>query len=90
MTATEMIPAVGQAVLVNFDQIDVACIVRDAEMVYGRMRLRIEPLLGTGSRWIETSRISAKLDQNVADSAAKLKIEYLAAIGTGFMPSKQR
>ena len=59
MTAKEMIPTIDQDVLVNFDQIDVACIVRDVKSSYGRVRLLVEPVAGSGRQWVETSRLRA-------------------------------
>jgi hypothetical protein len=57
MTANEMIPSVGQAVLVNFDQINIACIIRDVKTSYGRVRLLVEPISGVGQQWVEISRL---------------------------------
>ena len=57
MTATEMIPAVGQTVMVACESMRVACLVQDVKMSYGRPRLRVRPLSGEGDQWIEMTRL---------------------------------
>lgn len=59
MTATQMIPAVGQDVMVRMESLSVSCKVLDVKCSYGRPRLLIAPLSGGGQQWIETSRITA-------------------------------
>jgi hypothetical protein len=58
MTTLEMLPAIGSQVNVRFEQITVACTVRDAKYSYGRPRLLIEPKDGNGQQWVELSRIT--------------------------------
>lgn len=57
MTATEMIPAVGQQVSVRFEELLIDCVVADVKQSWGKTRLQITPLLGTGTQWIELSRL---------------------------------
>ena len=58
MTATEMIPAVGATVLVACESLNIACIVADVKMSYGRPRLLVRPITGNGQQWVELQRIS--------------------------------
>jgi hypothetical protein len=58
MTATELMPAVGQQVSVRFEDCQVFCTVLDAKCSYGRPRLLIQPISGDNSQWVELSRIS--------------------------------
>jgi len=57
LTATEMIPAVGQRVYVRFESCRVLCTVQDVKCSYGRPRLFVTPVAGDGSQWIELSRV---------------------------------
>ncbi len=57
MTAREMIPAVGATVYVAFEQIAFACTVRDVKTAWGKPRLLVAPLQGTGEQWVELPRI---------------------------------
>ena len=47
----------GAEVLVRFEDLHIACRVRDSKMAYGRPRLLVEPLAGVGQQWIELSRL---------------------------------
>ena len=64
MTATQMIPAVGQDVMVRMESLAVACRVEDVKSSYGRARLLVAPLSGSGRQWIETSRITAVVNDS--------------------------
>lgn len=67
MTANEMIPAVGRKVLVRFEDLEVLCIVRDVKTAWNRPRLRIEPVSGTGSQWVELGRVRLSLPEWLED-----------------------
>ena len=64
-TVTEMLSAIGTHVLVSFEAVRIECRVTDAKNSYGRVRLQVSPVAGSGSQWIETGRIAARV---VADS----------------------
>lgn len=61
MTATEMIPAVGQTVNLRAEGLLILCNVTDVKFVWGKPRLEITPVSGTGRRWVELSSISVEL-----------------------------
>ena len=65
MTAKEMIPAVGQDVYVIFEEIRVACTVRDVKHVWGRVRLLVEPVGGLGKQWVEMQRVGIVQNQTM-------------------------
>jgi hypothetical protein len=73
-TVQEMQPAIGAAVLVQFESLSVRCIVSDAKSAYGRVRIQVQPESGQGSQWVELSRIRPSLNpEDAADVAAQLK-----------------
>jgi len=57
MTATEMIPAVGHTVEVAFESITVTCRVIDVKSSWGKPRLKVVPVSGAGSQWVELPRV---------------------------------
>lgn len=57
-TANQMLPAIGQAVLVRFEDLTLECRVLDVKSSYGRIRLSVSPVSGYGTQWVEMSRIS--------------------------------
>ena len=59
MTVNEMSAAVGQKVLVRFEELHIECRVVDVKMSYGRPRLLVKPDAGTGWQWVELSRVVA-------------------------------
>lgn len=58
-TVQQLIPAIGQDVMVRFESIVVACKVVDAKNSWGKVRVQIVPMSGTGTQWIELERIQA-------------------------------
>lgn len=42
---------------VQFDGLEVLCHIRDVKPSYGRLRVRVEPVHGRGSQWINASRV---------------------------------
>ena len=63
MTATEMMPAVGETVKVRFEDLQITCKVVDVKMSWGRPRLQIEPLAGEGRQWVELGRVTELVRQ---------------------------
>jgi hypothetical protein len=57
MTATQMVPAIGQIVRVRFEDLKVTAKVVDVKTAWGRPRLQIEPVAGEGRQWIELGRV---------------------------------
>lgn len=57
MTCNQMLPAVGATVQVRCNGLIVACEVRDVKNSYGKPRLHVSPLAGSGAVWVELSRI---------------------------------
>ena len=58
-TATQMLPAIGQTVRAQFEDLIIEVRVSDVKSSYGRVRLLVSPVAGTGSQWIEVSRLRA-------------------------------
>jgi len=57
VTATQMIPAVGQRVVVRCEDLRVSCVVQDVKTSYGQPRLLVVPVAGVGSQWVELGRV---------------------------------
>jgi len=62
LTVNTMRPSIGQTVLVRFESIAVKCTVTDAKSAYGRIRLEVRPVSGTGSQWVELDRIAGPVE----------------------------
>ena len=60
MTATEMLPAIGTTVMVRFEDLMVACLVKDVKSSWGKARLLVLPIAGEGTQWVEMGRVSGK------------------------------
>ena len=56
-TVGELSPAIGQDCYVLFEQLTIACRVADVKTSYGRVRLLVTPLSGSGSQWVELGRL---------------------------------
>jgi hypothetical protein len=52
MTATQAVALVGHQVVVRFEEINVACTVKDVKQSYGGWRFKVTPQLGSGEQWI--------------------------------------
>ena len=61
-TATQMLPAIGQTVRAQFEDLTIDTHVLDVKSSYGRVRLLVSPVSGTGQQWIEVSRLRAAPD----------------------------
>jgi hypothetical protein len=57
-TAREMIPALGAHVLVRFESLTVECWVKDVKNAWGKPRLLIVPVVGSGEQWVELGRVT--------------------------------
>lgn len=60
MTATEMIPAVGEPVRVRFEDLWIDATVVDVKNVWGKARLLIRPVAGQGQQWVELGRLETR------------------------------
>lgn len=58
MTANEMIPAVGHTVLVAFEQLQITGKILDVKTAWGHPRFLVTPSNGTGSQWVEITRVN--------------------------------
>jgi hypothetical protein len=56
-TAKQMIPAVGETVIVRVESFQVRMRILDAKSAYGNVRLLVTPVTGEGEAWIDCSRI---------------------------------
>lgn len=56
-TVRQLFPAIGTTVSVQFESIQVQCVVTDAKNAYGKVRLFVTPVAGTGEQWIELERL---------------------------------
>jgi hypothetical protein len=65
-TAVEMLPALGQYMYVRFESISVLSRVVNVKQSYGRVRIQIVPVNGEGEQWVELSRISSVMSDEVA------------------------
>lgn len=59
MTVAEMSKAIGMRVSVRMESIQVTCLITDAKMSYGELRLKIQPTDGIGSQWISSARVTS-------------------------------
>ena len=71
LTATEMIPEVGQRVYIRFESCRVLCVVRDVKCSYGRPRLEVTPVAGDGGQWVELSRVLETVPAETTKKQAK-------------------
>lgn len=63
-TVNELLPAIGATVMVRFEAVYVPCVVHDAKSSYGRERLKIEPVGGSGTQWVELGRVTRVCGQS--------------------------
>lgn len=57
MTANQMTAAIGQTVRIRFESLVIDCKILDVKCSWGKPRFLVEPLTGSGSQWVEESRI---------------------------------
>lgn len=58
MTAAQQAKLLGQEISVRCESLLVTCTIVDIKQAYGRMRFQVAPVNGSGSIWVEDSRIS--------------------------------
>jgi hypothetical protein len=59
VSVKEMAELIGRHMSVSFESVAITCKVIDLKMAYGRPRLLVAPVAGSGQQWIETSRVLA-------------------------------
>ena len=57
MTAIEIAALIGQRVEVRIEMVQVECVVLDVKLAYGATRFLIQPIKGSGSQWVDISRV---------------------------------
>ena len=63
-TALQMLPAIGARVFVNCELLRVECEVKDVKNSWGKPRLLIAPISGTGQQWVEMGRVTLPVTGN--------------------------
>lgn len=58
MTASELIKVIGKPATVRIESLSIACVITDCKQVYGSVRYQVQPVAGSGSQWIDASRVS--------------------------------
>jgi 2-keto-3-deoxy-galactonokinase len=53
-----MTPALGAHVNVRFEDLIIECWVKDVKNSYGKPRLLIVPVVGSGEQWVELGRVT--------------------------------
>ena len=57
MTAKQQAKLLGQEVGVRCESLLVSCTIQDIKQAYGRYRFQVCPVNGSGSMWVEESRL---------------------------------
>lgn len=57
LTVQTMQSSIGKTVQLRFESLRVSAEVIDAKSSYGKVRLLVKPIAGSGQQWIEESRI---------------------------------
>ncbi len=60
MTAAEMARVIGEKCTVRCEGFAIGMKVIDVKQAYGRLRVLVEPLNGTGQQWVDTDRVIAR------------------------------
>jgi hypothetical protein len=60
MTTSELAPLIGRRVSAKFESLWVECTILECKQAYGRVRLLISPLEGSGEQWVDETRILAE------------------------------
>ena len=81
-TAQEMLPAIGNTVLVSMRKLSIRCTVLDVRQVYGQMQLNVAPSDSDskGTQWVSMSRIRAanSIDAATAIERNRIRCELVA------------
>jgi hypothetical protein len=51
-------PEIGTQVYIAFESVRVLCIVKDSKTAYGRKRIQVQPVNGTGLQWVALDRLN--------------------------------
>lgn len=62
-TAKGMSVAIGQLVSIRMESLNIECEIMDVKSAYGKARLLVKPVSGTGEQWIELGRVLRALVQ---------------------------
>jgi len=57
MSMKEAAEMIGKVVHIRFEDITVRCAISDAKYAYGCTRYQVEPMEGSGSQWVDSSRV---------------------------------
>jgi|GEM_PF-2946704 hypothetical protein len=61
MTVTELNKTIGKTVMFSAGALSFTCYVKDAKIGYGQPRFLIQPVAGSGERWVEVSSLVPNL-----------------------------
>lgn len=56
-TVKGLAPAIGQIVLVRFEEVKITCEIVDVKNSWNKVRVLVAPVNGVGTQWIELGRI---------------------------------
>ena len=62
LTLAQQSKLLGQETGVRCESLLVACTIQDIKTAYGRMRFQVSPVNGSGSMWVEDSRLVGLVD----------------------------
>lgn len=65
-TALDMLPAIGAQVSVRCEQMQIACTVKNVKNSWGKPRLLVTPVAGSGEQWVEMERVTVRWKQGDA------------------------
>jgi len=57
MSILELAAMIGSIRNIRFESVHVPCTIVDVAQAYGRTRIQVSPVNGTGRQWVETDRI---------------------------------
>ena len=58
MSTIEMMKAIGELALLRVEKFQVQVLIEDAKREYGNTRYLVVPTNGTGSAWVDSSRVT--------------------------------
>ena len=59
MTIKQLMQAIGQNVYYNVDTMKILCTVQDVKLAWQKPLLQLVPVMGTGSKWVALTSVSA-------------------------------
>jgi hypothetical protein len=69
MNTLELSQAIGKTGLLRFDALSVSVKIMDAKTAYGNVRYLVTPVSGTGSVWVDSSRVSFENSKEEKENA---------------------